>query len=91
MRSQSAYEADVAHAVLFRVLLRIFLRDSIADKARRCGLLLPMFRGLCVRLLLKTAKLKNYKTDKPLELSFGVMARAGSKNYVLRGGPDPLQ
>jgi len=87
MRSQSAYEADVAHAVLFRVLLRIFLRDSIADKARRCGLLLPMFRGLCVRLLLKTAKLKNYKNGWTARVVVRRDGSSGLKELCIRRRP----
>ena len=47
---------------------------------------------VCVSVCcLRPRNWKTTKTDKPLELSFGVMARAGSKNYVLGGGPDPLQ
>jgi len=87
MRSQSAYEADVAHDVLFRVLLRIFLRDNIADKARRCGLLLPMFRGLFVCLLLKTAKLKKYKNGWTARVVVRRDGSSGLKELCIRRRP----
>jgi len=48
---------------------------------QRCGLLLPMFRGLCVCLLDTT--MIHTKTAEPIEMLFGLWTRMGPRNYVL--------
>jgi len=53
----------------------------------RCGLLLPMFRGLCVSLLVTAVSYA--KTAETIAVSFGTRTRVGPKNHVLGGALIP--
>jgi len=56
-------------------------------KVRRCGLLLPMFRGLCVCVcVVHIGKPCPAKTVEPIEMPFGLV---GPRNHMLVVGPDP--
>jgi len=47
---------------------------------QRCGLLLPMFRGLCVSLLVTT--MSCVKTAEPIEMLFAMWTRVDLRNHV---------
>jgi len=53
--------------------------------AQRCGLLLPMFRGLYVCLSVCHNR-EHYKTAEPIEVPFGLRTRVGPRNHVIVGG-----
>ena len=47
---------------------------------QRCGLLLPMFRGLCVSLLVTT--MSCVKTAEPIEMPFAMWTRVDLRDHV---------
>jgi len=52
----------------------------------QCGLLLRMFRGLCVSVCVSIGyNHELYKTAQPIEMPFGVWTRVGPQNHVLWG------
>jgi len=68
------------------------VRPHLFARGTRCGLLLPMFRGLCVGLRVSVICLAVYSsrrepcnTTEPIETLFGVWNRGGRGTVVLDG------
>ena len=78
----ASFKAEESHCLCYIV------KPHHTHWVQRCGLLLPMFRVPCLYLLLDIT-VSCGKTDEPIELPFGIWTRAGPRNHVLGGGPDP--
>ena len=50
-------------------------------RLQRCGLLLPMFRGLCV--CVSVCLLSSTKTAEPIDMPFGMWTRVVPRNHAL--------
>ena len=78
----ASFKAEESHCLCYIV------KPHHTHWVQRCGLLLPMFPVPCLYLLLDIT-VSCGKTDEPIELPFGIWTRAGPRNHVLGGGPDP--
>jgi len=68
-----------------KTVSKMIIRPHRMRRVQRRDLLLPAFRGLCVRLLDKTMSCA--KTDEPIEILFGawIQVRPRDHTSLLRG------